>query len=99
MVLFFIVPPTQIGFFVSPIGIAITLFVLFKKINSTDLKSYLIIAIAWTAIAVILDYVLLVKLFQPPDGYYKLDIYFYYASNLILPPVAGWIKTSHKTKT
>ncbi len=55
---------------------------------------YLKIAIAWTVIAVVLDYFLLVQLFKPADGYYKLDVYFYYTTTFILPLLVGIFKTA-----
>jgi hypothetical protein len=91
-VFFFILPPQFIGWTIMPIGIALTLWVLFKKINNRPLKHYLIIAIAWTLIAVILDYLLLVKMLKPTDGYYKFDVYFYYGTTFILPILVGFIK-------
>lgn len=36
-------------------------------------------------IAIIFDYFFLVKLLKPADGYYKLDVYLYYALTFILP--------------
>ena len=90
IILFFIVPISLIGWLLMPIGIAITLWVLVKRINATDLRHYVVVAIAWTAIAVVLDYLLIVKVFDPPDGYYKLDVYLYYAVTLLLPLIVGW---------
>ena len=40
------------------------------------------------------DYLLIVKVFSPPDGYYKLDVYLYYALTFIMPLVVGWLKAS-----
>lgn len=90
IVLFVAVPPAMIGWVIMPIGIIITLLVLFKKIKNKSLKYYLAIAIVWTIIAIVCDYFLLVKVFKPTDGYYKLDVYIYYASTFILPLIAGW---------
>ncbi|MGE5624192.1 MAG: hypothetical protein ACM3ZT_01435 [Bacillota bacterium] len=45
----------------------------------------------WTALAVALDYLLIVKLLKPTDGYYKPDVYLYYALTFLLPLLAfGW---------
>ncbi|QQR78627.1 MAG: hypothetical protein IPJ68_06180 [Candidatus Moraniibacteriota bacterium] len=75
-----------------PIGTIITLWVLLKKIRSESFQDYVFIAIAWTLIAVVFDYVFLVMIFKPVDGYYKLDVYVYYALTLILPLATGWSK-------
>jgi hypothetical protein len=46
--------------------------------------------------AIVLDYVFLVMMFKPEDGYYKLDVYFYYFFTLVLPLLVGWVKTTKK---
>jgi hypothetical protein len=97
IVLFMAVPASLIGWVISPIGIAITVWVLFKKIKNKSLQYYLIIAVVWTVIAIVFDYFFLVKLFKPADGYYKLDVYFYYLSTFVLPLAVGWWKTKKKS--
>jgi len=92
-ILFFaVVPPAMIGYVISPIGIVITLWVLLKKIKSDSIKYYLYLAIIWTLIAIVCDYLFLVKVFRPADGYYKLDVYLYYVVTFILPLAVGWYK-------
>jgi hypothetical protein len=92
IILFMLVPPSLIGWVIAPIGTIITLRVLFKKIKSDSLNYYLLLAISWTIIAIVFDYFFLVKVFKPADGYYKLDVYLYYALTFILPLVVGWKK-------
>jgi len=92
-VFFFLVPPAILGWFVMPIALAITLWVLVKKVNGPTLGYYAIVAAVWTVLAVVLDYFLLVKLLQPADGYYKLDVYLYYALTLLTPLLIGALKT------
>jgi hypothetical protein len=92
IIFFMFVPKPLIGWVIMPIGILITLLVLFKKIKSTQISFYLKIAAIWTIIAIIFDYLLLVRVFKPADGYYKLDVYLYYLSTFILPLIAGKIK-------
>ena len=98
-VFFFLVPPAILGWFVMPIALAITLWVLVKKVKGTSLDYYAIVAAVWTVLAVVLDYFLLVKLLQPADGYYKLDVYLYYAMTLLLPLLIGALKTRKKPAT
>ena len=93
MVLFFVVPPAALGWVIMPIGIVITLLVLFKKTKGNTLGYYLILAISWTLIAIVFDYIFLVKMLKPADGYYKLDVYLYYILTFVLPLVAGWRKS------
>ena len=91
------VSPKFIGWVIMPIGIIITLWVLFKKIQSApSMQYYLKLAVVWTVIAVVFDYLFLVKLLKPVDGYYKLDVYLYYLLTFLLPLWAGWKKTSLK---
>jgi len=97
IVLFMIAPVPLIGWVILPIGTVIALFVLFKKIKSSSLNYYLLIAVLWTLIAITFDYFLLVKLFNPPDGYYKFDVYLYYALTFSLPLIVGFLKTRKKT--
>jgi hypothetical protein len=92
MMLFALVPPSMIGWIIMPIGIVITLWVLFKKISSDSLKYYFFLAIVWTLIAIIFDYLFLVEMLKPSDGYYKLDVYLYYVLTFMLPLFVGWRK-------
>lgn len=92
IVLFAFAPPDLTGSIITPIGTIITLFVLFGKIKGDTLKYYLLLAIVWTLIAIVFDYIFLVRIFKPADGYYKLDVYLYYALTFILPLLAGSIR-------
>jgi len=92
-ILFFaIVPANLIGWAIMPIGILIALWILFTRVKGDSLRYYALVAVAWTVIAVACDYFLLVQLFKPADGYYKLDVYLYYAITFVLPIAVGWWK-------
>lgn len=97
IVLFAFVPPSVLGWIIMPIGILITLWVLLKKVKSESFRYYVLIAIAWTLIAIVFDYVFLVMVFKPVDGYYKLDVYAYYALTFILPLAVGWYKEHNRS--
>src|SRR4030042_2674069 len=92
ILLFTVVPLDLIGWIILPIGTVITLWVLFKKVKGTSLRYYFLLAIIWLAIAVVFDYFFLVKAFNPTDGYYKVDVYLYYALIFSLPLIIGWQK-------
>jgi len=92
MILFSLVPVSIIGWIIMPIGTIITLWVLLKKVKGDSLKYYFLVALVWALIAVVFDYFFLVKAFSPADGYYKLDVYLYYALTFALPLVVGWYK-------
>ena len=89
---FMLVPQALIGWFVIPFGIAVTLWVLLKKIHRDEFQCYIGLAFIWTVIAVLFDYLFIVKLMKPADGYYKLDVYLYYALTFMLPLLVGWRK-------
>lgn len=98
--LFFpIVSSSMIGWVIMPFGIIITLFVLLKKIKNESFLHFAIIAVIWTLIAIVFDYFFLVQILKPADGYYKLDVYLYYALTLLLPLLVGWWKQSVKKKS
>jgi hypothetical protein len=95
IVLFPFVPVALVGWIIMPWGIIFTLWVLFKKIKSDQYRYYLKLAIVWTLIAVVFDYLFLVKVFKPADGYYKLDVYLYYFFTLLLPIIVGVRKSNN----
>lgn len=88
-IFFPLVPNYLLGWMIMPIGIAITLWVLFKKVQSNSFIYYVWIALVWVAIAIIFDYLFLVLLLHPADGYYKLDVYIYYFITFLFPLLVG----------
>lgn len=86
IILFMFVPQSLLGWVIMPFGIIFTVWVLLKKVKP---KSYLTLAIVWTIMAVVLDYLFIVKLLNPADGYYKLDVFIYYGLTFLLPLVVG----------
>lgn len=99
IVLFFVLPPSLLGWAILPVGVIITLWVLLRKIGAEEFRYYLILAVIWTVIAVVLDYLFIVRLLKPADGYYKPDVYLYYALTFVLPLAVGWWKNSRKMMT
>ena len=90
------VPPTQIGWYIMPIGIVVTLWVLLKKIHGDTTRYYVGIGIVWTLIAVVLDWVFIIQVLRPMVSYYKTDVYVYYALTYLLPAAVGlYRKRSH----
>ena len=97
IMLFFIVPKIIIGWIITPLATIVAVWVLIKKIERVSFSYYLLIAIFWTLIAVVLDYFLLIKIFKPEDGYYKPDVYLYYSLTFILPLVIGlWKRKKYR---
>ncbi|MFA5928889.1 MAG: hypothetical protein WC838_06300 [Candidatus Margulisiibacteriota bacterium] len=93
IILFPFVANATLGWFIMPVGIVVTLWVLFTKIKSDKLPYYALLALTWTIIAIVFDYFFLVKLFKPADGYYKLDVYLYYILTFGLPLLTGSYKS------
>jgi len=93
-IIFFIATPNlPIGWIITPIGTAITIWVLLKKINLESLKSYILLGFIWMTLAIILDYVFNVKMFNIAN-YYKTDIYIYYFLTLTLPIIVGKLRNN-----
>ena len=90
IVLFFLVPSAFIGLAIAPFAILFTLWVLLKRVKADAAGQFVVIALVWTVLAVLLDYLFIVRLFHPADGYYKFDVYLYYVLTLLLPLAAGW---------
>lgn len=85
------VPPAQIGWYVMPFGIVITILVLRKWVHVGTMRYAILLGIGWSIIAIACDYFLLVKVLNPADGYYKLDVYLYYVLTLVLPSIVHLI--------
>lgn len=88
LVFYGLAPPSQLGWFIMPFGIAATCLVLWRWACPTSWAAALTLGVGWSLIAIVLDYFGIVKLLAPPDGYYKLDVYLYYLFTLVLPPLA-----------
>jgi len=92
------VPANVIGWYIMPIGAVITLFVLFKYIKGNNLQYYFKVGLIWMLTAIVFDYIFLVQLLKPADGYYKLDVYLYYGLAFLLPFLVGWYKIAKSAK-
>ena len=91
IIFFALAPKELIGYYILPFGVAFMLWVLLKKIEREELLCYFGLGLIWTIMAMLLDYLFIVKLFQSAN-YYKLDVYIYYAITFILPLLVGWYK-------
>lgn len=93
--LYALVPPQQIGWWIAPIGIAATVYVLLRRAVPVSVREALLLGVGWCLIAIVCDYLFLVRLLQPADGYYKFDVYIYYLSMFLLPPLV-WVLARRK---
>jgi len=88
-VFFMFVPQSVMGWYIMPFGVVATLWVLLTKIKREKFQCYIAIAVVWTLIAVLFDYLFIVKLLKSVN-YYKPDVYLYYLLTFILPILVGW---------
>jgi hypothetical protein len=91
-----VVGASLVGWLIMPIGVAVTCWVLVNKIRSEGIAHYALLGLVWTLIAIVFDYVFIVVTFHPADGYYKPDVYAYYALTFVLPVLIGWWKTTRQ---
>jgi hypothetical protein len=93
-----LLPPALIGWYVMPLGIAATVLALWRWVTPTSWPEAAMLGLGWCVIAIVLDYLGIVTLLNPPDGYYKLDVYVYYLITLLLPLLACLLQASTDTK-
>ncbi len=89
VVLFAVVPLAQIGWWVTPFGLAATLLTLWKWVHVGSLRRGAALGLGWSAIAIAGDYLFIVKLLGPPDRYDKPDVYLHYLMTFALPIAAA----------
>lgn len=90
-VFYALVSKEVMGWYILPFGLLATIWVLLKKIKREEFGCYVGLGVVWTIMAVALDYAFIVKMLKAAD-YYKLDVYIYYVTTLVLPIVVGWYK-------
>ncbi len=90
--LFFVVPVALIGWVITPVAVLVTAWVLLTRVRVVSIRAQAVVGLVWAMIAVVLDYVFIVRLMAPADGYYRPDVYLYYALTLAMPPAIGWWK-------
>lgn len=91
IIFFAFVPKEQIGWYILPLGVIFVLWVLIKKIKREEFGCYFGLGLIWTIMAVSLDFIFIVKMLKSV-GYYKPDVYVYYALTFLLPLAVGWYK-------
>lgn len=87
---FAFVPVAYIGAAIAPFAFVATVWVATRHVEGPTLGYYAAVGAIWAVLAVVLDYVLLVQLLHPADGYYKFDVYLYYVLCFVIPFAAGW---------
>ncbi|MCX6779274.1 MAG: hypothetical protein NTU97_03515 [Candidatus Magasanikbacteria bacterium] len=88
IIFFMFVPKGILGWCIMPFGLVATLWVLFKKIKRDSFTCFIGLGVIWTIMAIVLDYIFLIKFLKATD-YYKLDVYIYYLLTFALPIIVG----------
>jgi cation transport ATPase len=90
IILFFFIPKDILGWVLFVIFTPLLLYMPYRRFNKRKerIGHYLLVAAVWTIIAVVFDYLFIVKLFNAQD-YYKLDVYVYYTSTFLAPLLIG----------
>lgn len=70
----------------TPVTIAVTWW-WFRQRERLPLQYYACVGVAWTLIAVVLDYLFIVLMFQAT--YYESDVFVYYALTFLIPVGVG----------
>jgi hypothetical protein len=91
IIFFFFVPEDLIGWVILPLGTIAAIWVLFNKIERESFGCYIWLGVVWVVMAIVLDYIFIVRLFNSTD-YYKPDVYLYYLLSILLPFAVGWHK-------
>ncbi|NLH25769.1 MAG: hypothetical protein GX472_05295 [Methanomicrobiales archaeon] len=96
LVLFFTSWAEHLGWIISALCTPLVIVITFRWFRTRDLPlSYFVgVGLAWVLIAVMLDYLFIVLLFQA--AYYKTDVYVYYALTFLIPVVVGMYLKSTK---
>lgn len=91
------VSSASIGWYVMPLGILITALVLWRYVKEANVFNAAIIGLVWSAIAIVFDYLGIVLLLHPA-GYYKPDVYLYYALTFVMPLAAALLRHTRKAQ-
>jgi hypothetical protein len=69
----------------TPITIALAWW--WFRARDLPLTYYVVVGVAWTMLAIVLDYLFIVRLFQ--TTYYEIDVFVYYALTFLIPVGVG----------
>ena len=90
LALFFSPYADIMGWIITPVFTPITIAITWLWFRARNLvfTYYIGVGIGWTLIAVILDYIFIVQLFQAT--YYGFDVFLYYALTFLIPAGVGY---------
>ncbi len=98
MLFFSFVPASLLGLPILLVMTPVAIYATLKRFKNANysLSYYAGVGVAWLAIAVVLDYFLLVKAFNV-QNYYDADVIIYYAVTFLIPVGVGLKYGSQKT--
>jgi hypothetical protein len=79
----------------TPVTIAVTWW-WFRKRKDLTLEYYAKVGVVWVVIAVVFDYLFIVRLFQAT--YYEADVFVYYALTFLIPVGVGFYLLRNQNK-
>ena len=84
--LYFYLPPGVLGWVLYVIFTPLTVDIAYWRFHKRRLTlgHYFTVAVSWTLIAVIFDYLFIVKLFNS-QNYYAPDVFLYYITTFLIP--------------
>ena len=93
IVLYPFIPSNLLGWILCIIFTPITFLIAYFRFKERKqpMKCYIGVAVFWTVIAVIFDYLFIVRLFHAVD-YYKADVFVYYSVTFLIPIIIGLSK-------
>lgn len=89
LILFFTPLVNNMGWIISAIFAPVTIVITWLWFRARDLPLlyFVKVGIVWTVIAIVLDYLFIVQLFQAT--YYETDVFVYYALTFLIPAGVG----------
>lgn len=89
LLLFFSPFADSMGWIITAVFTPVTIAIAWWWFRARDLPLtyYVMVGVAWTVIAIVLDYLFIVRLFQ--TSYYKIDVFVYYTLTFLIPVGVG----------
>lgn len=89
LLLFFSPFADSMGWIITAVCTPVTIAIAWWWFRERDLPLtyFVLVGLAWTVIAIVLDYLCIVRLFQTP--YYEIDIFVYYTLTFLIPVGVG----------
>jgi hypothetical protein len=89
LLLFFSPFADSMGWIITAVFTPVTIAIAWWWFRARDLpfSYYAMVGVAWTVIAIVLDYLFIVRLFQ--TSYYEIDVFVYYALTFLIPVGVG----------